>query len=284
MLGVLRAEWPSRPGRHAHLESGSRCFSASPRLRAPPLSLYSSLPRPLMALCATSGKGQQLPTGCDPGAGSSPSSRARCPPGRRVSVEDAKPSPAAPVRPVRSDPPTPCSSCSALGLRFARLPAAARRPALKPPGRPGREDSRTRWPASRSAQAAVPLQGLGTQFHRGADREPGLPNSAPARACGGFGAGGLPGETVTQTWRNLRVGTCRPGGRGRRRLRYAPPLGSPRPGRPRAARPAPARAASLPARKEPTESPRQLTQAVSEADPLPRAPGARTTLWFRCPS
>lgn len=33
-----------------------------------------------MAIRATSGKGQQLPSGCDPGAGSSPPSRARCPP------------------------------------------------------------------------------------------------------------------------------------------------------------------------------------------------------------
>lgn len=108
---------------------------------------------------------------------------------------------------------------------------------------PGREDWGTRWPPSRSAQAAVLLQGLGTQFHRGADREPGPPNPAPARACGSFGAGGLHGETVTQTWRNRRVGTCRPGGRGRRRLRYAPPPGSPRPGRPRAERRAPPRPA-----------------------------------------
>lgn len=67
-------------------------------------------------------------------------------------------------------------------------------------------------------------------------------------------------------------------------LRPAPGLAPSRPPTRRAPRPAPARAASLPARKEPTERPRQLTQAVREADPLPRAPGARATLWFRCPS
>lgn len=39
-----------------------------------------------MAIHATSGKGQQLPSGCDPGAGSSPPSRARCPPDARSAL------------------------------------------------------------------------------------------------------------------------------------------------------------------------------------------------------
>lgn len=208
----------------------------------------------------TSGTGQQLLYGCDPGAGSSPPSRARS--------AWRTPSQALRRRSDRSHrDPRALLFLLCLGCASRAPPSGRSRTRTEQPG--CRAQSRAPCGAARGRAGGLPAcpsrrsaRGPRNAPHRGAGRELGPPNPASARACGGFGAGGLQSETVTQTWRNRRVGTCRPGGRGRRRLRYAPPLGSPGPGRPRAARPAPARAASLPARKEPAERPRQLTQAV----------------------
>lgn len=129
------------------------------------------------------------------------------------------------------------------------------------------------------AQRARPPAGPGNEARARGNpsiREPGPPNStAPARACGGFGEGGTArSRTVTQPQRNRRVGTCRPGGRGRRGPRYCPA-----PARP------PTRRAPGPARPEGAcrpSPPAAESGEVSAAGPLPRAPAAGAVLWFRC--
>lgn len=178
----------------------------------------------------------------------------------QAGVGEAKPSPEAPARPVQPGP------------RRA-LPAGALEPHLAHPQRPPWELERPHPPPPREArgwrgvrcarapaggaQVAIvanpgrcPPEGPGTAARARGDPglwERGPPNStAPAPACGGFGEEGpARSGTVTQPQRNRRVGTCRPGGRGRRRPRYglAPPGPASHAPRapPCAARPAPRR-------------------------------------------
>lgn len=156
-------------------------------------------------------------------------------------VGEAKPSPNAPARPVlrgrgahflreqrwdrtlHTPQRPPCEREDP--HRTPRLGPSAAAAGCGVPGRRRGEGER-RLPFS-PAQRARPPAGPGNEARARGNpsiREPGPPNStAPARACGGFGEGGpARSRTVTQPQRNRRVGTCRPGGRGRRGPRYCP--------------------------------------------------------------
>lgn len=229
MRSVTRQALPVRT-------STFRCFAASSRFMGLLRKLYPSLAaaRPWPVIGNASGKGQQLPSAATP-------SRTGALPPPPAGVGEAKPSPNAPARPVlrgrgahflreqrwdrtlHTPQRPPCEREDP--HRTPRLGPSAAAAGCGVPGRRRGEGER-RLPFS-PAQRARPPAGPGNEARARGNpsiREPGPPNStAPARACGGFGEGGpARSRTVTQPQRNRRVGTCRPGGRGRRGPRYCP--------------------------------------------------------------
>lgn len=229
-------------------------------------------PRPWPTVGAASGKSQQLPPAVTRALAPRPQAERVGAP--QAGVGEAKPSPEAPARPVQPGPRR--ASCGSPGTA-PRSPAAATlgaggpAPYTTPRARGWHGVGCARAPVG-GAQVAI-VANPGSLSIRGPwDRSSrargprllgaGAPHStAPAPACGGFGEGGpARSGTVTQPQRNRRVGTCRPGGRGRRRPRYG--LAPPGPGLPRASRPA-LRCAPRPARPEGAgwlERPRRLSQ------------------------